>query len=164
MALHVFNDDDGVVDHQTGRQRDAKQSKRVDGEAKHLGEDKSANQRDRNRDCGNHGAAPSLQEQKNHDNNNDDGFDQGLQHFLYGVAHSDGGVHGDLVFQSLREVLLQAQHLGDYVALYIERVGVRQLLYDHADYINAVEANLAAVDFRSHLSAAQVAQLVERTI
>jgi hypothetical protein len=40
MALHVLDDDDGVVDDQAGGQRDAEERERVDGEAEDLDEAK----------------------------------------------------------------------------------------------------------------------------
>ena len=44
VALDVFDHDDHVVDHQAGRQRDAKKRERVDGEAEELDEGEGADE------------------------------------------------------------------------------------------------------------------------
>ncbi len=62
VALHVFDDHDGVVDHEPGGQRDAEERERVDGEPEDLDEGKRSYQRYRDGDRGNDGGAPVKQE------------------------------------------------------------------------------------------------------
>ncbi len=64
VALHVFDDDDGVVDHEAGGQRDAEQRERIDGEAENADEREGADQRNRDGDRGDKRGAPVLQEEK----------------------------------------------------------------------------------------------------
>ena len=77
VALDVFDHHNGVIDHQASRQGDAKQGQGVDRESQDLHEGKGSNQRNRNGNRGDDGAAPVLQENEDHQNDQDNGFDQG---------------------------------------------------------------------------------------
>ena len=77
VALHVFDDDDGVVDDQSCGERDAEEGQRVDGEAEDLDEGKGADERDRDRNGGDDRGAPVLQEEEDDDDDDDDGFADG---------------------------------------------------------------------------------------
>ena len=105
MPLHVFDNHDGVVDHQSGSERDAEQGERVDREAEDLDKSKGADKRDRDRDRRDDRCAPILQEQEDHDDHDDDGFAQRLHDFTNGVADHGGGVEGDYILQARREGL-----------------------------------------------------------
>ena len=72
MALHIFDHDDGVIDHQAGGQRDAEQGQRIDGEAENLDERKGADQRNRDGDRRDDGRAPVEQEEEDNDDDDDD--------------------------------------------------------------------------------------------
>ena len=47
MALHIFDDHDGIIDHQTGGQRDAEHGQRIDGKVEDLDEGEGTDQGDR---------------------------------------------------------------------------------------------------------------------
>ncbi len=74
MPLHIFNHHDGVIDHQSGRQRNAEERQRVDGKVEELDEREGPNQRDRNGHRGNQRAAPGLQEAEDHDDDDQDRY------------------------------------------------------------------------------------------
>src|SRR5215472_2214488 len=164
VALHVLDDHDGVVDHQARGQGNAEQSQGVDGESEELGEDEGPEQRNRDGDSGNDGAAPALQEQVNLYDHNGDSFGQRLQHFLDGFAHGPRGIEGDGVLQPGREVMGEAFHLGTRGAVHIQGVGVGQLQYAEPHGVHAVVPQLAAVAFRSQLGTTHVAELDQGTI
>ncbi len=140
VALDVLDDDDGVVHHQPGGEHDAEQRQRVDGEIQQLDESEGADQRDRNCDRGNQGAAPVLQEDEHHQHDEDDGFNQGLQHFADGVADKRRGVEGDRVLQTGRKAFREPVQLGADGLVHVESVGGGQLAYADADAVVAVEA------------------------
>ena len=75
VALDVLDDDDGVVDHQAGGQRDAEQGQRVDREAEQLDEGEGADQRHRDGDRRDERAAPVLQEEEDDQDDQDDRLD-----------------------------------------------------------------------------------------
>src|ERR1035437_831063 len=78
VALHVFDDHDGVVDDQPRSQRDAKERQRVDGEAEELDEGKGSDQRNWNGDGGDDGGAPVKQEEEDDGNDDEDGKNERL--------------------------------------------------------------------------------------
>ena len=136
MSLHVFNDDNGVVDHQASGQGNAKERKRIDGEAEQLDKCKGADERDRDGDRRNDGGTPIEQEQENDRDDDDNGLAQRDHDFLNGVVHGRGGIEGDLIFEPRRETSLQLFQSGLGARIHIERVGVGELL--HADAMRRV--------------------------
>ena len=73
MAFDVFNDHNGIVYHESGRQRDSEQRQGVDGESQQLDESKSADQRNRDGHRGDDGTAPFAQKNKDDKNDENDG-------------------------------------------------------------------------------------------
>ena len=61
-------------------------------------------------------AAPALQEQEDHQDDEDDGLDQRLQHFADGLVDDLRRVERDLVLQPGREALRQPLELGAHAA------------------------------------------------
>ena len=121
VPLHIFDDHDGIVDHQAGGQRDAEQRKRVDGEAEDLDERERADERNRDRDGGDDGGAPIEQEQEDDHDDDGDGLGQRDQHFADGVADHGRGVEGDGVFQARREALVQLFQHRLRLGVHVER-------------------------------------------
>ena len=105
VALHVLDDDDGVVDDQAGGQGDAEERQRVDGEAEDLDEGEGADERDGNGDGRDDGGAPVLQEEEDDDDDDDDGLAEGLDDFADGLADDGRGVDGDDALHAGREGL-----------------------------------------------------------
>src|SRR5208282_198398 len=77
VALNVFYDDDGVVDHEAGGERDAEQGQRVDGEAEQLDEGEGPDERDRDGDGGDDGGAPVFEENEDDEDNEEDRLAEG---------------------------------------------------------------------------------------
>ena len=121
VALHVLDDNDGVVDDQTGGQRDAEHRERVDGESEDLDEGKGADQRDGNGDGGNDGGAPVEQEEEDDDDDDNDRFAQRADDFADRVADDGGGVEGDDVFEARRKRLERARRAPPSPALSTSR-------------------------------------------
>ena len=82
VPMNVLDDDNRIVDHQTGRERDAEQRQRVDRKSERIDERERADQRHRNRERRNDRAPPVLQEQEHDDDDQDDRFHQRRQHFV----------------------------------------------------------------------------------
>ena len=74
VALDVFDDDDGVVDHNADGQHQAEQRQIVEREAEHRHHEKRADQRHRDSDNRDDGGAPCLQKQDHHQHDQDDGL------------------------------------------------------------------------------------------
>ena len=163
MALHVFNDHNGIVHHQSGGQGDAEQRQGIDREAEQLGEDESSDQRNRNGDRGNNSAAPALEEKKDHHDHDQDGLGQRLQHLLDRFAHGARGIEGHLVLQAHGKAPGQLFHGGLDVAAHLQGVGVGELQHAQAHGVLAVIAKLSAVAFGAQFGAAHIAQLNQRT-
>ena len=161
VALDVLDHHDRVVHDDPGGEHDPEQGQGVDGEAEELHEGEGADQRDRDGDGGDERAAPVLQEQEHHEDDEDDGLDQGDQHFLDRLAHDAHVVEGQPPLQTGRERLLQARHLLHDALVDLERVGGGQELDAHAGGLEPDEAQVGGVGLRAQLHAADVADAHE---
>ena len=117
MALHVFDDDDGVVHDEAGGERDAEERERVDREAEKLHEGKRSDERNGNRDRGDKRAAPVLQENENHEDDENDCFEQRVENVVDRFADDGGGVERDGVLDAGREALREALEVRPCAAL-----------------------------------------------
>ena len=106
VALDVLDHDDRIVHDDAGGEHDAEERQRVDGEAEQLDERERADERHRNRDRRNDRAAPVLQEQEHHEDDEADRFGQRLQHFDDRLADDDDVVEGELPLQPGRELIV----------------------------------------------------------
>ena len=162
MALHVLDHHDGVVDHQSGGQRNAEQGERVDGEAEDLDKGEGADQRDRNGDGRDDRRSPVLQEQEDHDDHDENRFDDRRSDFLDGVGDHGRGVDSDHALHARRELFLQVREHGQALALHVQRVGVGELLNAETDglatLVAKVELEVGVVVFGPHFRMAYVAQ------
>ena len=164
MALDVLDDDDGVVHDQTGGQRNAEQSQRVDGEAEELDEGERSDQRDRDGDRGDDGRAPVLEEKENDEDYEDDGLAQGRDDVADGFRDGVGRVEGQLIFHARREALGEAVEFGDAAAIHVEGVGGRELSDADADRFVPVVVEVGAVVLGAKFGMAHVAQADERAV
>ena len=158
MALHVFNDHDGVVNDEAGCERDAEEREGVDGKAEDLDEGEGADQRDGNGDGGDKGGAPVLQEEEDDHDHDDDGFHQRGDDLLDRLADDSRGVDGDGVLQAWREGLLELLENSAAAFINVKCVGVRELLDAYADGIAARELELGVVVFGADLRVADIAK------
>ena len=92
MVLNSFDDDDGVIHHQTDRQHETKERKSVDGKSERREERECANERNRHRDHGNQRRPPILQEHVD-DQDHQRHCDQQRHHdFVYAFGHRKRGI------------------------------------------------------------------------
>src|SRR5258708_22993383 len=104
MALDVFDNDDGVVDHQACSESNAEQGQRVDGEAEQLDEREGADERDRNRDRGDDGVAPVLEENEDYQNDKEDGAAEGRDYVEARFADRIMDLDSDLMLHPRTQV------------------------------------------------------------
>ena len=127
VAFDVFDYHDGVVHHQSGGQRDAEQSKRVDRKSQQLDEGKSSDQRYRNGHRGNNGAAPVREKNKDDENDQNDGLDKCGEHVPDRFAYGLGRIERILILHAGREMLGQPVQFGQDQAVHFESVRGREL-------------------------------------
>src|SRR6266478_9530886 len=164
MALDVFDNDDGVIDHQSGGERNSEQRQRVDGEAEQLDERECANERDRNRDRGDDGGAPVFKENKDDQNDEEDGRAEGRDYVADGFADCVGDIEGNLILHAGRKALGKALEFGEALAMYVEGVGGGKLSNAEANRVTPVVVQIGAVVFGAKLGAANVLQTNKRAI
>ena len=92
MAHDVLAHHDGVVNQQPHAQTQRHQSDHVDGEAKQVHEQKSADDGDRQRQPGDHGGAPGIEKQKDDEHRQQSTFYQGAAHVVHADAYGPGVV------------------------------------------------------------------------
>ena len=164
MAFDVFDDDDGVVDHQAGGQRDAEQRQRVDGEAKQLDESKRADERDRYGDCRDDGGAPVFEEDEDDQDNQEDGRAQGRDYIADGFADRVGGIESDLILHAGRKALGKAVELSEAAAVHVEGVGGGELRDTEANRFVPAVVQVGAVVFGAELGVTDIPQADESAI
>ncbi len=128
VALDVLDHDDRIVDHNPDREHQAKQRQIVEREPEHRHEEKSADQRHRNRHDRNDGGAPGLQEQDDDQDDQDDRLDDGLGDGIDGLLDELGRVVDDGVFEACRKFLRELVHCGFDLLGRRQRVRARQLV------------------------------------
>ena len=112
MALDVLHHHDRVVHDDTDGEHDRKQGHRVRGIADGVEDNKSADQADRHRDGGNERGAQISQEEKDHKDDENEGFDQCLLHLMDRFLHENGGIIRDLPREILGKGFREVCHLG----------------------------------------------------
>ena len=105
--LDVFDHHNGVVHHDTDGKHHAEQSQQVDRETEHVHAGESTDQRNGNCQHRDQRGAPVLQEDKYDQHNQDQGFEEGLDHFINRHLNELGGVVRHLVGHTAGEVLRQ---------------------------------------------------------
>ena len=129
-----------------------------------LDESESADQRYRDRDRRNQGAAPILQKDQHDQHDEEDGFRKRLQYFADGIADKRRGVERDFVLQAGRKPLGKPVQFGADGLVDIEGIGGGQLRHADTDAVVAVEAKPGAVILRSQLRVAHVDKPDQRAV
>jgi hypothetical protein len=83
VALDILDDDDGVIDHDTDGEHQSEQRQVVEREAKGGQDGEDADQRHRDGGDRNDRGAPSLQEQNDDQQHQQDRYDDGYDHFMH---------------------------------------------------------------------------------
>ncbi len=94
-ALDVLNDDDGIIHQNTDGEHHGKHGQNVDGKPGGIHDRAGAQQRHRHNQRGNDRVAEILQEDEHHDEDENDGLDQRVQHFFDGCRNEGAGVIGN---------------------------------------------------------------------
>jgi hypothetical protein len=158
--LHVAHDvlahDDGVVDQQAHAQAQCHQRDHVDREAEQLHEQEGAHQRDRQRQAGDDGRAPGIQEQEDDADRQHGALDQ--RALDVGHRHTDGPrvVAHDVQRHAAGKICAQARGSGVQAVDDLDGVLALALLHVQAQRAPAVQQRegldlLGAVDHVGHL-------------
>src|SRR5208337_3960626 len=156
MALDVFDDDDGIVDHEASGEGDTEQRQRVDGEAEQFDEGKSADERDWNRDGRNDRGAPVFQENEDDKDDKNDGLAEGRDYVADRFADRVGGIEGEFILHAGRKALGKAVEFGDAATVHVEGVGGGELGDTDADGFVAVVVEVGAVVFGAEFGVTDV--------
>jgi len=158
MALDVFDDDDSVVDDQTGGERDAEQGQRVDGEAEQFDECERADERNRNGNRRDDSRAPVFEENKDDQNDQRDGSAEGRDYIANGFADGIRRIEGDLILHAGRKVFGKAIEFGDALLVDVEGVGGGELRDGDANRFPSVVVQVVGVIFGAEFGVTHVFQ------
>ena len=128
VALHAFDDHNGIVHHQADGQHQPEHRERIDGEAEQREENKRAHQRNGHGQQRDQRSAPVLQEEVDHQDHQHDGDQEGFDDLLHAFGHRARLVKRYGVIHIFREALL---HLGHQLADAgggLDRIGAGQLV------------------------------------
>src|SRR6266403_6415672 len=159
VALRIFDDDDCVIDHQAGRESNPKKRQRIDGEMDGVDESESANQRHRNGDLRNDGRTPIQQEKEDHNDDDDHRFFERSNNFFHGITDNGGRVESDYVLDAGRKRLreLDELRLGRFV--YLQRIGIGELLHTDTDGFVPTVQQVRVIAFRTDFRAPNIFEL-----
>ena len=110
MTLDVFNDHDRVINDEADGEDEREQGQQVDRVAKRQQQQHHPHQRKRDRDNRNDRRAKTSEEQEDHYDDDQRGFDQRLFHLIDGRADEGGGVIGYRHVETGRQLRLDRRH------------------------------------------------------
>src|SRR5258708_24750703 len=99
----VFDDHDGIVDHETGGDGEGHEGKIVEAVAEEVHHAEGADERERDGDAGNDGGPDVTEENEHHQDDQDDGDQEGAFDVVNGGADGGGAVDGDVEVQRGRD-------------------------------------------------------------
>lgn len=102
--MDTLDDDDGIVDHNGNGKHHGRKSQQVEAESDEFQYEECSNQGYRNGDGGNQRGAHILQEDVNHDEHQDEGFDQRLYYLMDGGKKEVVGALGHVYLQAGRQL------------------------------------------------------------
>ena len=126
VTLDVFDDDDGVVDHETDREHDGEQREEVHGKPENLHEENAADERHGNRQNRHQHRAHGAEEEEDHDNNDDERLNQRAGDLADGVADVFRGIVADACRQAAGQILLERVEFHADAFDHINGVGLRE--------------------------------------
>src|SRR6266478_5209599 len=156
VALHAFDDDNGIVYHQADSEHQSEHRKRVDGEAEQRKENKRAHQRDGHGQHRNQRSPPVLQEEIDHQDDQDDSDQERDNDLLYAFRNCARLVKRYGVIHVLREALLHLGHQLSDASGGLDRIGTWQLVDRDNDGGLAIQATDNAVVLCAQLDAGNV--------
>src|SRR5258708_3111480 len=106
MAFDVFDDDNGVIHHETDGQHDGEEREQVQRETKNLHQEARADERDGNGDQWHEHRTHRAEKQKDDDGNDDERFGERVDDFVNRVINVGGRVVGDAALKAGGQVLL----------------------------------------------------------
>src|SRR4051794_37797654 len=162
MSLHVFDNDDGVIDDKTDRENDREQSEQVEGEPKQLHQEQRTNERYGNGDNRHDDRSPRTEEKKDDDHHDQERVDESLDHLVDGIVDVSGGIVGHLPVHPARQIFFDFLEFSADALDHVDRVRIRQNPHAHEDSLLSGEPNLGVVIFRAQNHVGDVSQSDER--
>ena len=139
MLLHVFDDNDRIIDDHADGKHQRKKRQCIDGEAEHDEGRKRTDDGDRHRKDRDEGRAPFLQKYKDDQNDKEQRFDEGIDHFGNRCIDKSRVIDDDLVLQIRREIILRFREDLFHRRDRFERIRIIRQLHAKADPRLAVE-------------------------
>ena len=138
VPIDVLQHDDGIVDHQAHRQRQAEQRDVVDAEIEQVHRAERGDQRDRHRQRRNDGCGDPPQEQEDHHDDERDRQQQGELHIVDGIADGDGAIVENVQGRCAGQLLVEARQQRPDAIDHLDRVGFRLAVDAEHDRARAV--------------------------
>ena len=162
--LYVLDNNDGIIDNETDGKHHRKERQRIDGKVQ---EDECAectDERDRHSEQRDNRCAPALQEYEDDEHDEQQCFDESVNHLFDGGIDVVRTVKDRLHLESGRETLLclreHLAHLGEGNHC----IRIRGELYAEADSRIAVELRNDVIVARSRLDACNILQADKRAV
>ena len=164
VPLDVLDHHNRIIHDDARGKYDTEQRQGIDRESEQLDEGEGANQRHGNRHRRNHGAAPVLQEDKHHEDDESNGLGQRLEHLGDRLAHHADVVECQLPLEPGWKVGLDAGHRRHHPVVDLEGVGRGQQRNAHPRSLEAQKAQRRRILLGPEFDAAHIAHAYERPV
>ena len=144
-TVHILNDHNGIIHHDTYRQDQSQQSHHVEREAEYEHDTESTHKGNRHRYGRDKRGPPALERQENHQYHQEKRLEESLVHMVYGLGYVCGHIERDVICHPLRETLADLLHCGPYVVGDLHCIGPREKEDIHHSGIPAVDTALGIV-------------------
>src|SRR6267143_7263482 len=110
VVLNCLHYNDGIVHNQADSKHQAKQGKCVNGKTEYREYGKSADQRHWHSQQRNQSSPPSLKKDKHHENDENDGFNEGVINLDNAFSHRKSRIESHSIVKSRWKALFRLSH------------------------------------------------------
>ena len=155
-ALHILDNDDGVVDDERDGEHNRKERDGIGRKSDDVENSDHPDHRDGDGQYGDQGRAPVLQENIDHQHDKREGDGKGDHDFFDRGGHELGRIEDDFIDDVGGEPLRQALELGPHSLGDLQRVGARRLIDHHEGRGLSVQLGLRVVAVGAKLDTSHV--------
>src|SRR5271169_4369 len=164
VLFNGFDHNDRVVHYQTNCQDKTEQGEGIDGEAQKRKDEESSDQRHGYGQQWNQRGAPSLKEEVHNDNDENEGFDQGMDDLSYALGNGERCVQSNRIVEAGGELFLGGRHEVFSTLGSLNGVGSGKLVNGYDRSWLAIQPALQIVNLGPEVNAGHVLQPDERAV
>ena len=162
--LDGFDDNNGVVDHQSDRKHEPEEREGVDGETEQREDHERADERHRHGAKRDKGCAPALEKDEDDEDDERERFEQREDDLAHAGGDGAGSIQTHGVIHVGREMLRDSRHQRLHAVRGVERVRAGKLVAGEDGRRFPIEPPVQAVDLRAELDPRDLFQAQQRAV